>query len=55
MTKKYVQVKINITTSYRSVIEYCDKLSAQRILSSRIIRLLSDDLNKRKKEENTNV
>ena len=51
MTKKYVQVKINIPTSYRSVIEYCDKLSTQRILSARIIRLLSDDLNKRKKEE----
>ncbi len=55
MKKKIVQVKINIPTSYRSVIEYCDKLSAQRILSSRIIRLLSDDLNKRNKEENTNV
>lgn len=51
MTKKFVQVKINIPTSNKSVIGYCDKLSAQRKLSARIIRLLSEDLNKNNREK----
>lgn len=51
MAKKFVQVKINIPTSNKSVIEYCDKLSAQRKLSARIIRLLSEDLNKNNREK----
>ncbi len=46
MTNKFVQVKINIPTSNKSIIDYCIKLSAQRILSARIIRLLSEDLEK---------
>lgn len=50
MRKKYVQVKINIPLSSKSVIEYCEKLSAQRKLSAYVIRLLSDDLNKVKKD-----
>lgn len=55
MTKKFVQVKINIPTSNKSVIEYCDKLSAQRKLSARIIRLLSEDLSKKNGEGNNDI
>ncbi len=51
MTKKYVQVKINIPTSNKRVIDYCDKLSAQRKLSTRIICLLSADLDKQTKKD----
>lgn len=50
MKKRYIQVKINIPTSNRSVIDYCNRLSAQRKLSARIIRLLSEDLKKSTKE-----
>ncbi len=50
MAKKFVQVKINIPITNKSVIEYCGKLSAQRKLSARIIRLLLEDLSKKKKD-----
>ncbi len=50
MNRKFIQVKINIPSTNKGVIAYCSKLSAQRKLSTRVIRLLSDDLNKGKKD-----
>lgn len=46
--KQFEQVKINIPKSNKTVIAYCRRLSGQRLLSKRVVRLLSDDLSKKK-------
>lgn len=44
MQREYVQVKINIPKSEKSVAEYCDFLSRNRLLSATLIRLIRADM-----------
>lgn len=41
---KFKQVKINIPENEKAVIAYCKRLSAQRILSQKILHLLKNEL-----------
>lgn len=51
MAKDFEQVKINIPKTNKRIIDRCKKLAAQRKLSTHIIRLLTDELDKAKKGE----
>jgi len=51
MGKDFEQVKINIPKNNKRIIDHCKKLAAQRMLSARVIRLLSDDLDKSNKSK----
>lgn len=43
---KYKQIKIRIPDTEKTVIAYCKRLSAQRILSQKILNLLKNELKK---------
>ena len=49
MKTKLKQIKINIPIYQQSVLAYCDYLSAHRLLSKVIIKLLQEEMQKRER------
>ena len=46
MQRENKQIKVNIPTSQKSILAFCDFLSAQRMLSTTVIRLLQAEMQK---------